>query len=231
MYSKKSWQGAHFLEHWLLGSGARKPRRKPEGSALKPLPSTFCGVLRLTNQFIQNHQKASVKSIAVWKGKFISYLGKVCVCVCFLPTLFHKNRRHLHCCDEKHGEQLNINLLRPLEKHTHFGSKKHTTQPYKKKFKGMQFPSKGHICLRMKFNLKHHVSFESPLKYSCESTCRELRSMLPNTYKEPYAHAQPYIYIYIHATLFKNMYMSKCCFLNTPGTSESKYRSTTGFAA
>ena len=90
MYSKKSWQGAHFLEHWLLGSGARKPRRKPEGSALKPLPSTFCGVLRLTNQFIQNHQKASVKSIAVWKGKFISYLGKVCVCVFFTNTVSQK---------------------------------------------------------------------------------------------------------------------------------------------
>jgi hypothetical protein len=30
-----------FVEHWVAGSGAHKPRWELEGSALKPLPSTF----------------------------------------------------------------------------------------------------------------------------------------------------------------------------------------------
>jgi hypothetical protein len=67
-----------FVEHWIAGSGARKPRRELEGSALKPLPSTFCGVLRLRNEFKQNHLRPIVKKIAFWKGKFLSHLGKVC---------------------------------------------------------------------------------------------------------------------------------------------------------
>jgi hypothetical protein len=58
---QKELAGSSFFRTLALRDRARKPRRKLEGSALKPLPSTFCGVLRLTHQFIQNHQKASVK--------------------------------------------------------------------------------------------------------------------------------------------------------------------------
>jgi hypothetical protein len=50
-----------FVEHWVAGSGARKPQQELEVGALEPLLPTFCGVLRLTNEFKQNHQKASVK--------------------------------------------------------------------------------------------------------------------------------------------------------------------------
>jgi hypothetical protein len=30
-----------FVEHWVAGSGVRKPRRELEGTALELLPSTF----------------------------------------------------------------------------------------------------------------------------------------------------------------------------------------------
>ena len=44
-YSKKSWLGGHFFPKLgLAGSGARKPQREFEGSALEPV---FHVVLRL----------------------------------------------------------------------------------------------------------------------------------------------------------------------------------------
>jgi hypothetical protein len=53
--AKRSWQGARFCRTLGRRVRARKPRREL-GVALY-----FCGVLRLTNEFKQNRQKASVK--------------------------------------------------------------------------------------------------------------------------------------------------------------------------
>ena len=39
--AKKGWLGGHFSELGLAGSGARKPRREFEGSALEPFFHVF----------------------------------------------------------------------------------------------------------------------------------------------------------------------------------------------
>jgi hypothetical protein len=43
-----------FVEHWVAGSGARKPRQELKGSALQPLLSTFYGVLARCVFFYQH---------------------------------------------------------------------------------------------------------------------------------------------------------------------------------
>ena len=62
MYSKKELAGSSFVENpGVPGCEARKPWQELKGSALDRCPLLFCGVSRLITEFMQYHQKASVK--------------------------------------------------------------------------------------------------------------------------------------------------------------------------
>ena len=80
-----------FSELWFAGSGARKPRRKFEGST----PELFFHVaLRLNgvlNVQLNYHIKASVKLMTFdRKNQIVPWQD-----VYFLPTLFYKNHRSI----------------------------------------------------------------------------------------------------------------------------------------
>ena len=80
-----------FSELGFAGSGARKPRRELEGSAL----DFFAACSEASwgfNCVSKVLLKSQCKKYGIWKGKIKPHLGKVCI---FLPTLFYKNHRNI----------------------------------------------------------------------------------------------------------------------------------------
>ena len=80
-----------FSELGFAGSGACKPRRELEGSALDFFAacSEASGGFNCVSKVLLNSQ---CKKYGIWKGKIKPHLGKVCI---FLPTLFNKNHRNI----------------------------------------------------------------------------------------------------------------------------------------
>ena len=80
-----------FSELGFAGSGARKPRRELEGSALDYFAacSEASGGFNCVSKVLL---KSQCKKYGIWKEKIKPHLGKVCV---FLPTLFYKNHRNI----------------------------------------------------------------------------------------------------------------------------------------
>ena len=100
MQQKKVGWEVIFLELGLAGSGARKPRREFEGSALEPFFHVF---LSLNGVFIVQliyYIKASVKLREfVRENQIIPWQG-----VYFFTNTVLQNHRNIYCCDEKHDK-------------------------------------------------------------------------------------------------------------------------------
>ena len=84
---------AIFSELGFAGSGAHKPWREIEGSAL----DFFAACSEASGGFNRTRVskvllKSQFKKHGIWKGKIKPHLGKVCI---FLPTLFYKNHRNI----------------------------------------------------------------------------------------------------------------------------------------
>jgi hypothetical protein len=77
------------------------------------LPNTRFGISRLTSEFMQYHQKASVKIQHIGRENSNHTLARCVFCYqhCFTKVI------DTYCRDEKHGKQLSINTI---------GKKKHT---------------------------------------------------------------------------------------------------------
>ena len=124
MYSKKELTGRFFF---FSNTGLQGPGRVSPGGSSSPAPPPLAflfGVSRLTSEFVQYHQKASVK-IQLLEGKIqiIPWQGMLF----FNQHCFTKVIDTYYRLWWKRGKQLSVNTIG--KKHTHFGNRKHTTLP------------------------------------------------------------------------------------------------------
>ena len=100
MEQKKVGWEVIFSELGLAGSGARKPRREFEGSALEPFLHVVLRFNGVLNVLLNYHIKASVKLMTFdrknqfipWQGVYFFYQH------CFTKII------EANCCDENHGK-------------------------------------------------------------------------------------------------------------------------------
>ena len=107
LQQKRASREVVVLEHCFAGSGAHKPRRELEGSALY---NFVFGFSRLTSEFVQyprpQLQKASVKIQHFGRENSNHTLAR-----CFFYQHCFTKVIDTYCHDEKHRKQLSINAI------------------------------------------------------------------------------------------------------------------------
>ena len=164
MCSKKKvgWE-VIFSELGFAGSGARKPRREFEGSALEPFFHVFLSLNGVFIVQLNYHIKASVKLIEfVRENQIIPWQGVYF----FTNTVLQKSQKHTVVMK---------NMINTIGKKMHTLVKKNTPRCHK---------------IRQECGFTQKVAFYYIslcfLPHCCVHIGREVRLMLPNTYQEIY---------------------------------------------